>query len=791
MRRLSATVIVALLAAALLPSVALATSANGPTSSVAQTQPPAAVHSGISAAIHNRASGDKRVILIMAPYVIWEDITATSTPALWALAGRSAVGNVNAHSREREAGEPASPLESALCFSAGAWAIPSYAAAAAFNVDESYEVGTAAQAFRRLTGDAVGPNKIVFLGMPVNVRNNENAGYNAVLGTLGQAIEDAGGTTAAIGNSDVGYVTGETRRVRPAAIAAMDSRGLVALGDVSTRLLKEDPEAPFGIQTDLGAFRSALNDVAVGLGKGPALVVLDPGDSYRLRRFEDQVSPKVAERLRRKALKSLDRIVAMTRQTFPDDTLIIAGQALADPIANRPEGFGPIVINGAGWDGFLTSNSTHRTGVVTNLDVTATILDVLGIKRPVAVLGNEMTGASAPAGLQARLGNLERMNNTSMAVEQAKSGVINTFVVLTVLVLVFSGFVLVRSRLWTQRQTGWWLVSLRLSLLLLLAAPVSSWLMSVWMPWPQTAVAAVLGMVVTTLVVWAAGIALLRFAPFRVPVAALSLLTALVLVADQWMGGTASFTSFFGYSPLLGARFYGMGNEAAAILFGSSVVGLALIFDQWPDAGWVRVTKRWGLPVFAVAVVATVAAPFLGANVGVAVWGTIGFALLWVLVNGHHVSVKTVGWMGAAVVVIIAAFAAIDLYGGGAQTHLGRALTSAESGGLIQLWDIVARKAQTNMRVLTSTRWTYVLIAVVAFLGLMRLRPQGDFAETLDANPNFADSITAALVAGLVAYFTEDSGIVIPALELFFVGVAIAWLMLARARHREEPDGDS
>jgi len=128
--------------------------------------------------------------------------------------------------------------------------------------------------------------------------------------------------------------------------------------------------------------------------------------------------------------------------------------------------------------------------------------------------------------------------------------------------------------------------------------------------------------------------------------------------------------------------------------------------------------------------------------------------------------------------VVIAGFAAIDMFGGGQQTHLARALTSAEKGGLGELWVIIARKAATNARVLTRTNWSYILVAMLAFLGFMRWRPQGDFAATLTRNPDFADAITVSLAAGMVAYFTEDSGIVIPALEVFYIGVALVWVML-------------
>ncbi len=135
----------------------------------------------------------KRVVIVLAPYLNWEDVTPTSTPTIWALADSGAIGAINSRSRTRLPGERSSPLEGALTISAGAWAVPSADAAAAYGVREPYEVGTAAEAFRRTTGDQVGTNRIVFLGMPITQRTNEERSFDAVLGTLGQSVVDAGG----------------------------------------------------------------------------------------------------------------------------------------------------------------------------------------------------------------------------------------------------------------------------------------------------------------------------------------------------------------------------------------------------------------------------------------------------------------------------------------------------------------------------------------------------------------------------------------------------------------------
>jgi hypothetical protein len=70
------------------------------------------------------------------------------------------------------------------------------------------------------------------------------------------------------------------------------------------------------------------------------------------------------------------------------------------------------------------------------------------------------------------------------------------------------------------------------------------------------------------------------------------------------------------------------------------------------------------------------------------------------------------------------------------------------------------------------------------FLGYMRLRPSGDFADALAENPRFADAVTVTLVAGSLAFFTEDSGIVIPALIMLFTGAGMVWLMLTRLREQ-------
>ena len=753
---------------ALIATLSVAGFADAPFACAAVTTTPRAEH----------------VTIVLAPYLTWPDVTATSTPNLWRLAQNGAIGAVNARSRVRESGEPASPVEGALGLSAGAWAQPDFSAMAAYNASETVAASeTAGSVYRRLFGRGMDVAQIGFLGLPATQQLEDSKSVGAVLGSLGQAVYDANGLTAAVGNSDSGMANGQPRRLRPAAVAAADLNGLVRFGDISADLLKASETAPYGVKTDLVRFEQvyARADFFARGHKGPSLIVLDAGDPTRARRFAGSATPEVARAQWLSALETLDAVVGMAeKRQGTDGMVVVVSQALYNSPDGLPGGLGPVIISGRGWSGYLASASTHRTGVVTNDDVTATTLGSLGIKRPVAVLGDAMVPVAGPQAAEERASHLARLSAAAMAIDASRAGVLNTFIGLVVFLLAAAAFVLSQARAWSGLALRRCAHGLQALLLLALSVPLAGWLMFLLTPLPQSPQVAVVSLIGTAAVVWLVSVLVWRRFLFRVPVAALGLSLAAVMVIDQVFGAPLSFAGFFSYSPLMAARFYGMGNEAAGLLFGASIVGAALLFDQWPESRFSQLGRRWGIPVLGIVVVGAAAAPFLGANVGAAVWALAGFACAWMLMNGRRLSLKSVLVIVGLVIVVIAAFSAIDLLGGGAQTHLGRALSSAEQGGASQLWSIVARKAETNVRVLSSTNWSWILVAALAFLGFVRFRPASEFSALAAENPNFVAAIIATLVAGAIALLTEDSGIVIPSLIMLYTGLGCAWLMLAR-----------
>jgi hypothetical protein len=730
------------------------------------------------------ADDSSRVVLLLAPYTHWEDIDPDVTPFLYSQAEAGAVGDINVRNRGRVSGPP-SATQGALTFGAGSWAGEDPLAPSAYDVGDRYEGGDAAEAFKRMTGAPVGDNEIVFLGMPRTVRLNKGAGTLVVsLGAVGQTILDAGGSTAAIGNSDSGYQVRDLWRSRPAALVAMDSVGRVPLGAVSTDLLENDPTAPYGFATDLEVLEEELERVSEALDDvdGPGLIVIDPGDSERAFEFAPNVSEAVAEVHHENAVRTLDAIARAAHEMLPEDGVLVVAPQVMGSEAGIASGLGPVIVSGPGWEGYLSSSSTQRQGLVTNLDVAATILDSLGLDVPVEVLGNPFVSQATSDSVDQRIARLQDMDDTAVAIDSAKPPIINTFIAFTTLTLVFATVVALRADRWrptTVRRTVRVFHALLLSIL---TVPLASTLMFLFDPTPVTAGSAALWLGVTVGLLFLAALAVYGYtSSIRLPIGLLASLTTIVLVVDQWLGAPLSFTAFLGYSPLQGARYYGLGNEGAALLLGASLVGASMLLDEYRESRWAAWGRTWGLPILGLVVVVTSAAPFLGANVGVVAWGVAAYAVAWALMNGYKLSWKLVAVGLLVVIALVAAFSVADLLGGDeSQTHLGRAWQSAGQGGLGELWLIVVRKVETNLRVLTHTNWAYVLIVVLAVLTFMRWRPQGDFADTLEENPYFSDAMAACLIGGFVAYFTEDSGIVIPAMIVLYVGVGVLGLMLAR-----------
>ena len=737
-----------------------------------------------------RLAPTKQVVLIIAPYLTWEDIDATNTPHIFELTQNTAIGNLNARSRVKDFDGKPSLLEGAMSISSGAWSRVDTTARHPFDIDETVEGVQGAEMYERLVGGSVGNTRIAYLGLPRMIAVNANGDFTVIPGLLGSAIEDAGGVTAAIGNSDLGYRYSADRLMRPAALIAMNEDGLVRLGSVSGKLLTPDPLAPYGTRTNLNAMDEEMRSVAEAIGNNqPSLIVIDSGDLYRARSAMRESTAEAAKNNWDNALSTLDKVYVSAREIYPEATIFIASQASMNPNLNR-EGLGPVIVSEPNSDmagHYLSADSTQRQGLSTSLDLSATIYYLLDIPASVAVIG---TPFHVDESFDDRQEYLIKSNNTALAVDSLRGTVLSTFIWTIVTLLAAGAFVLMwANNHWKPKTVKWIRRALYTITLGCLSIPAASVFMFFFNVWPQTPGAVLWQLLASTFIIWALALLVMYIRGGTSGIIFLGALTSIAIIIDQMLGAPFSFSGFFSYSTVMAFRFYGLGNEGAALLYGATIIPFVLWLDRVKNPH--RYTT-WVLAIGGFFVMLVCAAPWWGANVGVAAWATIGYAVLLLLANNQKVTWKSMLLMLVAIVLVLGVLIAVDMLGTSGETHLARSIGMAEQdGGIAPLVEIVVRKAATNFRVLTGSLWGVFFVAVIGFLIAMRVRPTPELTRTLQANKFFGDGMTAILVGGIAAFFTEDSGIVLPAIMVLYLGCALLWLMLERLHGKDDVVSES
>jgi drug/metabolite transporter (DMT)-like permease len=99
------------------------------------------------------------------------------------------------------------------------------------------------------------------------------------------------------------------------------------------------------------------------------------------------------------------------------------------------------------------------------------------------------------------------------------------------------------------------------------------------------------------------------------------------------------------------------------------------------------------------------------------------------------------------------------------QTHFGR-FGDALFGGDASALRTVLRKASQSWSSLSFSRFTYVIPLGIAALAVLLRRPQGPLREVLPAFPLFRSALAGLLVAGVLGFLLNDSGVAVPAMLL-------------------------
>jgi hypothetical protein len=541
---------------------------------------------------------------------------------------------------------------------------------------------------------------------------------------------------------------------RAAVLALMDAGGGVDHGALEG-LLRANPAVPFGIETSPNVFareaRRALRDARV--------VLLDPGETSRADEYIRVVAPDRVGVIRARALQRADAIVGRVRRLLTPRDLVFVLAPTGPTAPALQEHLGPLGAWGRGTDAstfgdrWLLSATTRRQGMVVLSDVAATVLEAFDVPKPSAVIGTPIRPGDQRTG---GVGDLTELDLASRVREQFAAG---AFWVISILVSLLGllAFVVFLGR--RKGRSHRLLVAVAYFVLAVFPAAHIIRAFEFW--W--------LGVAGAHLVLYAVAAALAAAAWFLPGPrwsggAALMILTVLLYGSDVAAGGPLQLNGVFGHSPLVAGRFYGVSNPGYTILFAAALLGLTGLAESRGH----RRLPGWAILAL-VALLPLIGLPSTGADFGGLLAGIPAVGVTIALGRGLRIGWRTVIALGGLAVGVAVGLSFIDLLRPpDERTHLGRFAELLVGGDASELLTVLERKGAASLHSLTVTRWTYFIPVGIAVLVLLLLRPRGILRDVLPRRPLLRAGLWGTLVAGVLGFAVNDSGISIPALALAF-----------------------
>lgn len=682
----------------------------------------------------------QRAVIFTLPGVTWSDIERTEPPNLMNVISSGATGSVSVRTNGSRT---------------------SYASGfATIGAGTRMEGGTT-------TGGQVGEKKeglatgVIAAGVDELRAIAAEDGYDAVPGALGEALGEI--PTIAIGNGETtvppNLASGYERWT---LLSAMDATGEVDLAAVGSDLLS--PAVP--VVSDEAAMDRAIREA---MQKECFLAVIDQGDLIRTELRAGSAGPSLDERS--SALLSADRALGTVSAELDNDDLLIVVSPTSP--MHGPVRFGVAAVAGPGFPAgsLVSSASTRREGVVTLPDIAPTVLAHMGIERHPAMLGRPLFTVPTD---RDRLAMAIEDDKEAVFVDEVRTPITTTFVVVQVAIYLAIAWILHRRQRGGGTGPARWL---EFAALAVVAFPMCTYLTGFVSQhslgaWGFAGLLIACDLVVVVLV----GVF------FERPLDRLLLLTGatcLVLVVDVVTGAALQVNTVFSYSPLVAGRFAGFGNTAFSVLGAAAIITGSLLVQR---SGRSRRSLAAAAGLFALVVVAD-GAPAWGSDVGGVLAFVPAFGITWFLLAGRRPSWKVVGLSAGAALAVLGLFLVFDLARTpDERTHLARLFEDVRARGLDAFSDTIGRKISTNLRVFTSTIWTYFVPPALAFIAWLLLRPKNRWEELATRYPTLRAGLIGGLVLCVLGFAVNDSGIVVPAMVLsYLVPVALlAHLLLER-----------
>lgn len=574
---------------------------------------------------------------------------------------------------------------------------------------------------------------------------NENNNYSPYLGALGDSLHNLGLKTAVFGNSDT-----DEEKIRTAALISMDSKGLIDYGNLDN-VLMEDMDYPYGFKTDYEKILREMYDIK----SKASLILMDTGDLARLNNYSNFLSQDIFDYKRNLILKEIDQFVGNLTDILDKEKsllMILSPNSGEERIDGNK--LSPIILWGKDIEkGTVTSSTTNREGIISNLDIAPTVTSFFNISSE-NMLGNPIKSIEKNKSLNYIKSISRRINTTS----KVRSKTLLIYGIISIIIMIMTILIFFLNIKMNNRIGDLF----RTSLLLLYGAPIILILNSLFI------IDSVLKFFISLIVVIGIYVFLTKKYNNDGIMFFLSFFFFLIMIFDLLLNGALTRFSVLSHDPIIGARYFGIGNEMVGGFLAVTTLIAGLLFKKYNN-------KFISISILLLSV-AIVGHPKLGANVG----GTIA-VLVATIYFILEIIEKQLNFKNITLIIIITGLVImimgyIDIALNPNPTHLGKTLMSLNEKGVDIVRNIINRKLLMNIKLIGISIWTKVLFVNIFVQVAISYIYEDRIIKLMDTG--LGKGILSGMVGSIIGFLLNDSGVILSAISMNLITIFLLFFII-------------
>ncbi|WP_250673236.1 hypothetical protein LZ906_005845 [Paraclostridium ghonii] len=603
----------------------------------------------------------------------------------------------------------------------------------------------------------------------INLSINDNLDkgkYGSTLGELGQTLNNNDLNISVLGNADIGTKPEELNR--NIAAMAMDNYGRVDSGNVDD-INKKDEKMPFGISTDYNKLKSETKKYY----DKSDVIFIELGDTYRLDLYKPYLNENTYKSMEKEIHKNIDSYLQYIFNMIDEnDTVYIMSAFPKDIDYKNKRRLSPVVKFDGNGKGLLRSTTTKRDGIIGNVDIGAGILADYDLQSK-HMVGKELKNINRDDSREF----IEKEYKKIVSISSVRSGVIQFFINsvsiilgITIVLLLFKNKIDCKSKLNTKKIFNILKELSKLGLIMPIAfllAPVFN---------VNTKIGIYLSISIFTLSIYL--ISKLIFKSDNKQIGFYASLSIIVIIIDALLSSYLMKNSIMSYDPIVGARYYGIGNEYQGIIIGSSISAMSILIMN-------KKIPKIIVPIVSLIILFVSAAPTMGANVGSAISESVALILFTMLVFDVKIDLKKAILILFGAGLVVLGFAAIDMLSG-SESHLSLFINQILTSGPTAIIETFGRKISMNIQLMQTSSWVYIIYVGVIGLIITRIFYKKEFNEIMSDGSYVKKALISIGSGAIVTFLVNDSGVVSAATTMLYIIIPFLTIIINKVIFKEK-----